>query len=230
MIDARKLKLAKDPNLVPGIYNTCDQWCEYCPATARCFSFRARQGRTGLEAGLIAAMGSLRDCYEAEGLEMPEEMRLLIAGQFDRARQRKADPIEQMANQYLRTAAALIASIAPEHRHGLFDRRADGPTPLEIFVFYHWTIGVKAARAVASAGEADRTGSAAARRDAECSAKVALLAIDRSDEAMQVIALDDPDPRLEIVRRLAVRLRRELERRFPAARSVVRPGLDDVAR
>lgn len=228
MIDAQKLELASDPNLVPGIYNTCDQWCEYCRATARCFSFRARQGRTGLEGSLHDAMGSLRDCYEAEGLEMPEEMRLLIAGRFDPAR-RPADPIERMANQYLRTAAALIASIAPEHRHGLFDKRADGPTPLEVFVFYHWTIGVKAARAAASAGEADRTGSATARRDADCSAKVALLAIDRSDEAMQIIALDDPDPRLEFVRRLAVRLRRELERRFPAARGLVRPGLDDVA-
>jgi hypothetical protein len=230
MIGARKLELASDPNLVPGIYNTCDQWCDYCPATARCFSFRARQGRTGLEAGLLDAMGSLRDCYEAEGLEMPEEMRLLIAGQIDPARRAAVDPIEQMANQYLRTAAALIVTIAPEHRHGLFVRRADGPTPLEVFIFYHWTIGVKAARAAASGDEAARTGRAAAQRDADCSAKIALLAIDRSDQAMQVIALDDPDPRLERVRRLAVRLRRELERRFPAARALVRPGLDDVAR
>jgi hypothetical protein len=111
-----------------------------------------------------------------------------------------------------------------------FVKRPDGPTPFEMLLFYHFTIAVKSGRAVASRREADRTGGASAQRDAACSAKVALIAIDRSDEALQVLALDDADPQLELMRRLLRQLRRDLRRRFPDAHSLVRLGLDDGAR
>jgi hypothetical protein len=78
-----------------------------------------------------------------------------------------------------------------------------------------------------SAADAARTGSSDARLDADLSAKVALLGVDRSDEALQVMALDDRDPRLEHLRQQLRRLRRELEARFPAARALVRPGFDE---
>ena len=42
MADLRFLSLATDPSLVPGIYNGCDQWCHYCPATERCLAFKCR--------------------------------------------------------------------------------------------------------------------------------------------------------------------------------------------
>jgi len=32
-------KLAENPNLIPGIYNYCDRWCERCPFTSRCMNF-----------------------------------------------------------------------------------------------------------------------------------------------------------------------------------------------
>ncbi|MBE9580884.1 MAG: hypothetical protein IMF18_04620, partial [Proteobacteria bacterium] len=31
--------LAADPNLIKGIYNYCDRWCERCPFTSRCLNF-----------------------------------------------------------------------------------------------------------------------------------------------------------------------------------------------
>ena len=51
--------------------------------------------------------------------------------------------------------------------------------------------------------------------------------IDWSDEALQVMALDDRDPRIEHLRLQLRRLRREIEARFPAARALVRPGFDE---
>jgi len=36
------VKAALDPTLIPGIYNACDQWCVYCPATARCLAYRCQ--------------------------------------------------------------------------------------------------------------------------------------------------------------------------------------------
>jgi hypothetical protein len=40
------------------------------------------------------------------------------------------------------------------------------------------------------------------------------------------MALDDADARLEHMRKHLARLRREVSARFPAARTLVRPGLD----
>jgi hypothetical protein len=106
-------------------------------------------------------------------------------------------------------------------------RRPDGPTPFEVFLWHHVFIATKIYRAIMSAAEAARTGEAESRRDADLAAKVALLGADRSDEALQVMALDDRDPRIEHLRAQLRRLRRELEARFPAARTLVRPGFDE---
>ncbi len=43
------------------------------------------------------------------------------------------------------------------------------------------------------------------------------------------MTLDDDDVRLPHMRTHLLRLRREIEARFPAARTLVRPGLDDAA-
>jgi hypothetical protein len=32
-------ELAKSPNLVSGIRNYCDRWCERCPLTTRCLVY-----------------------------------------------------------------------------------------------------------------------------------------------------------------------------------------------
>ena len=29
-----------DPTLINGVYDTCDQWCMYCPVTERCLVYR----------------------------------------------------------------------------------------------------------------------------------------------------------------------------------------------
>jgi len=97
-----------------------------------------------------------------------------------------------------------------------------------VFLFYHVLIAIKIYRAISSSLEAARTGSAQARWDSDVSAKVALVGIDRSDEALQVMTLDGGDPRIEHMRRHLSRLRREVQGRFPAARTLVRPGLDDA--
>ena len=94
MIDLHIVELASDPQLIPGIYNTCDQWCDYCVATERCLSFKIHRGRVtfegrNLEDALFGSMRRLCDCYEAEGLEPPEDMRRLLAGVETSARNRR---------------------------------------------------------------------------------------------------------------------------------------------
>lgn len=38
--------VARDPNIIPGIHNYCDRWCERCPKTARCSVFTLVESET----------------------------------------------------------------------------------------------------------------------------------------------------------------------------------------
>jgi len=236
MTDLRFMKLAVDPTMIPGVYNTCNQWCDYCPVTERCLAFRCRPR---LDAGgdiyndiaeaMHESMNFLKECHEAEGLTPPEDlMRLLNDDPRKSAKHVPLDDaLEKMAKHYAFLAAAFLKTSG--HDLESIPKRSDGPTPFDVFFYYHVLIAIKISRAIMSSAEAARNGSAEARRDANVSAKVALHGIDSSDEALQVLALDDADPRIEHMRRHLARLRREVEGRFPKARALVRAGLDDAA-
>jgi len=235
MADQRLLTLAMDPNLVPGIYNGCDQWCHYCRAADRCLAHKCRpdlesgSSAPDLETKVFESMRYLKACHEAEGLQPPDDLLRLLNGELP---QRPVcdpieHPLERMGKHYALLATAFLASSGTALPPAPPPKREHGPTPFDVFLYYHVQIAIKIYRALSSAREAARTGGAQARWDADVSAKVALLDIDRSDEALQVMALDDPDPRLELMRQHLSRLRQELEVHFPLARGLVRPGLDD---
>lgn len=239
MPDPRFLALATDPNLVPGIYNGCDQWCHYCPATERCLAFKCRPGSGGddrgayenIEEKLFESMRYLKACHEAEGLQPPEDLLRLLDGERPSSMTYSPvdDPLERMGKHYAVLATAFLATSDESLPPNPLPKRPHGPTPFEVFLFYHVLIAIKVYRAISSSLEAARTGGAQARWDADVSAKVALIGIGRSDEALQVMALDDDDPRIPHMRRHLSRLRRDVEARFPAARTLVRPGLDDAS-
>lgn len=232
MPDLRFLELATDPNLIPGIYNGCDQWCHYCPATERCLAFKCRPSDRiyeNIEEKMLESMQYLKDCHDAEGLQPPEDLLLLLKGERPAAARYVPidDPLERMGKHYAVLATAFLATIDEEIPPSPLPRREHGPTPFDVFLFYHVLIAIKIYRAISSSLEAARTGATHARWDADASAKVALIGVDRSDEALQVMALDDGDVRIPHMRKHLARLRRELEARFPAARALRRPGLDE---
>jgi hypothetical protein len=66
--------------------------------------------------------------------------------------------------------------------------------------------------------------------DARGSAKTALIAVERSRAAIQDLQQEDDDVRLDEIGAHLRRVARELEARFPDARSFVRVGLDCVSR
>ena len=234
MVDLSFVQLATDPNLIPGVYNACDQWCDYCPVTARCLAFKCQPAQGGgniydnIADAMRASMILLKNCHEAEGLKPPDMLLQLLADDPRRRVERVPlnDALDRMAKHYAVLATAFLATtVHPPLTHRL-PKREHGPTPFEVFVFYHVLIAIKIHRAIVSSAEAARGGCAGARADSDMSAKVALVSIDRSDEALQVMALDDEDSRIEHMRRHLARLRREVEGRFPAARAFIRPGLD----
>ena len=236
MPDLNFLTLAADPKLVPGIYNGCDQWCHYCPATDRCLAFKCMPPQGGgnpyehIEKKMFESMRLLKECHEAEGLKPPADLVRLLSGtrSSEQAFEPIDDPLERMGKHYAVLATAFLATSFEPLPPNPLPKREHGPTPFEVFLYYHVLIAIKIHRAISSARESARTGSTQAHWDADVSAKVALAGIERSDEALQVMALDDDDVRIAHMRKHLSRLTREVSARFPAAPTLVRPGLDDA--
>ena len=84
MVDLSFVQLATDPNLIPGVYNGCDQWCDYCPVTARCLAFKCQPAQCGCNTydniadAMRASMILLKNCHETEGLKPPEKLLQLL--------------------------------------------------------------------------------------------------------------------------------------------------------
>jgi len=98
----------------------------------------------------------------------------------------------------------------------------------DVIRWYQHQIAVKLMRAVSSAGSGDEAEIDAESRDANGSAKVALIGVDRSLTAWAEMLRQMPeeeDRLLPILAALA-RLQRDIEAAFPSARAFVRPGFD----
>jgi hypothetical protein len=229
------VRMALDPSLIKGVYNGCDQWCMYCPVTARCLVYRCDQqmveGKTNVYKSLAErlheGMEFLKRACDAEGHSIPQ----LDAMLSNDPRQQPMlvaidDPIERLARRYGQLADAYLLS----HPDFPFEMkpRDSGPTAFEVFAWFHQLVPAKVYRALVSSADAARR-QEGDHRDALISAKVALIGMDRSLEALATIAAEDEDARLDLLQTQLRRLRREMEARFPDARSVVRPGLDAPA-
>ena len=128
-----------------------------------------------------------------------------------------------LANQYAAGAAFLL------QKTGWQAPAAGIPgstsTPLDVIAWYHLFLAVRSGRALVAAARADR-GIPGEREDAEGSAKIALVSIDRSRAALRRIAGAAPG---RISRHLAAMLdtlAAGLEARIPGARAFVRVGID----
>jgi hypothetical protein len=233
MPDQRFVEAVLDPDMIPAIYNGCDQWCDYCPLTARCPAFRCRpaSGSAGdvyhdIAEAMSEAMRQLKAAHGTSGVAAPEALDWLL--QNDPRETTKYVPVDDALERMGRRYAILAAAYLVSRRDVSIEipKRPGGPTPLDIVVRYHLLIAAKIYRAIVSSSRAARTGDEGASADAALAARVALLCADRSDEALSVLALDDADPRIGSMRDQLRRLRREVEARFPEARGLARPGFE----
>jgi hypothetical protein len=226
------VRVAADPTLIPGIYDSCDQWCMYCPATQWCLAYRCTPEVSAGEADdhrslterLYEGMLFLKHVSAAEGRPTPEVDALLSNDQRKLSQLLVIDdPLHRLGRRYGQISDAYLLSRADFPFE--MKARPTGPTPFEVFAWYHQLVPGKVYRAVVSASQAAR-GDPGRHDDALISAKVALIGIDRSLEALAAMAVEDADPRLPALQAQLRRLRHELEARFPSAGGFVRPGLD----
>jgi hypothetical protein len=204
----------------------------YCPATRRCLAYRCnpdiQAGNQDIYRSLADRMYEgivfLKRISDAEGRPTPEIDAMLSDDPREKTRFiRVDDPLERMGRRYGHLSDAYLMS-RPDFPFEMRPR-ASGPTPFEVFAWFHRLVPGKLYRALVSAAHAAH-GDQARAIDALVSAKVALTGIDRSQAALAAMAQEDDDPRLKELQAHLRRMRREVDDRFPGAIDFVREGLD----
>lgn len=252
------LKMARDPKYIPGIYNYCDRWCERCDFTERCLNYASLSeddDSTGadqeinsvefwnkISSNLALAADLVKDTAREHGIDLDAIDATDIAKE-EEVRHSKAESHElavtsmeyarstglwfkaneqlfaQKRKELLRTAALNLPGAQPQKQ------AADLKECIEVVRWYQFQIHVKLVRAL-MADDFD-TGDDGPS-DADGSAKVALIGVDRSLEAWATLLAHFPEARDDILDFPAMleRIRRITEDTFPGARSFVRPGFD----
>lgn len=226
-------ELAKDPSLVPGVYNYCDQWCAYCAVKVRCLVWRVRrrwEGSGGARSAetLGGAAEFTREIGTADGQGSPQ-LDAMLSGTWrpSAAGSRKPHRVQRRAWRYAMDAEVFLIANRWKPRPGSHGGISRQPSACDVIAWYHLMIWVKVMRAldgVASteAGEADW------RSDALGSAKVALIGIDRSRAALRKLAKRGSEEAEPLLKQLE-ELESLVEKTFPGARTFIRNGLDPPA-
>ncbi|MBN1388076.1 MAG: hypothetical protein JW965_06480 [Bacteroidales bacterium] len=239
-IKKRTLELAKKGGFIEGIYNYCDRWCEKCAFKSKCFSYASSPDYENMSDedtveyitnNLKATMLMLDEIAEEMGIdisEIPDD-----ETDFDRHKPFH-DPLTAYAREASNETHDWLESVEPGTGIKKINSLKSYPgekkeyhDALEVICYYLIFISVKLERALMSVAGADDN--EYMKDDSDGSAKVALIAIDRSIAAWGIIMKERPeyeDAILQFLIKLS-KIRSETEKRFPDARSFIRPGLDD---
>jgi hypothetical protein len=99
------------------------------------------------------------------------------------------------------------------------------PSPTDVLAWYHLFLAARTGRALVAAARADR-GIPGEKEDAQGSAKIALISIDRSRAALERLANDSHARICRHLIQILNTIAAGLEARIPGAREFIRIGLD----
>jgi hypothetical protein len=239
--------MADDPDLIPGIYNYCDRWCERCPFTSRCLNFKFGEAHFDGESrdpenakfweqlSAVWQVTAQMIYEEAEelGIDLtvdPDDLAQIEREEAARDLFVHMHPLVRSAEKYVDAASAWFDSAESEDDGVVdlsFGNMISVRDAISVIRWYQFQIQVKLMRALRSRDDDREWGEQSG--DANGSAKVALIGIQRSAAAW--IVLRNCLPMLEastIARwRQLIALQQQVEAEFPTAWTFKRPGFDD---
>ncbi len=248
-------ELTSNPDLISGIYNYCDRWCERCPLTSRCLVYATEQED---QDGSPESHDVRNEAFWRKLASVFQETQQMIAEwakeagldlshadeEDVKARKRKRQvidhhPLARAGRRYANAASDWFRELDQnieisdlrmtesdrEQAEQLEDAR-------EVIQWYQYQIAVKTMRALSGRddGWEEHPDLVDVPKDSDGSAKVALIGIDRSIAAWRLVQLSLPDRSTSIVPLILQleRLRKRIEKSFPEAREFVRPGFDEI--
>ncbi|MGH9968737.1 MAG: hypothetical protein ACREBG_13035 [Pyrinomonadaceae bacterium] len=250
------IDLAKDPNLIEGIYNYCDRWCERCPFTSRCLVYATEkedddgdpESRDINNEAFWRKLASIfqetkrmiATWTEEAGIDLSQvdedEMVLMEKRRSDAAQDEHALAAQDYAaavSQWFAEFDQTLEASDLEPTESELEEKQQIEEARDVIAWYQYQIAVKLMRALSSqTDEADWRDDEAdvEQNDSDGSAKVALIGIDRSIGAwslMHMFMQERADSIKSLILQLE-RLRQKAELKFPNARDFIRPGFDEV--
>ncbi len=255
-MDKEKLKkLAQNPGFISGIYNYCDRWCEKCAFTSRCMNFamekeffpdqashdaRNEDFWEAMSRVFEVTMELLNDLAEEKGIDLDLAMGS-VDMEGDGKQRNSADQnicsilagkYAKMAGEWLEANESLTACQGAQIKiPGTVStlESVDIKEALEIVCWYQHLIFVKINRALSGMGQASEDSLEDDEYDANGSAKVALIGIEKSIAAWGLLQslLGRDNSELQEILFYLERLRIKIENYFPGAQSFLRPGFDE---
>jgi hypothetical protein len=231
-VDPQFLAIARDPQIIPGVHHYCNEWCDYCRVTARCCGYRCtelyrkRRDRKDGEPTfrtIAEAVEFTRELSAAEGVRT-DELDALLSHAPGESGIGTDDPLAELAWQYAERVARLTAPLAVAWSITPPPRLPDGPLPMEVVLWYHVRIYMKVFRALVSR---DTHAGGAASDDALGCAKLALVSIDHSLEALRRLTDAFTTRDHDELQRMLTQIRDQLDMKIPGARAYIRVGLDE---
>jgi len=210
------LEKAKDPNLIPGIYNYCDRWCERCTYTSRCLNFSIGEEQFGdleekdmrnekfwqqLSEMFQVAMELIQDMAEERGIDLSAIDREVDDEQAINRNKANSDLLSHISKNYIESVdewfesnAYLFYEKENEMNHIRILSSQDNPEKdaaeikdvIEVIKWYQYQIHVKIRRAIQSGFEEELEDDDFPK-DSDGSAKVALIGTDRSIYAWRIL-------------------------------------------
>ena len=234
----RLIMRARNPRLIPGIYNYCDGRCPRCAFSDRCLMFLDNQEMEASGADHAASLAESVGASMQRAIEMIAEaarrtetdLTAIDASEHDDARfdseRHRADPIAVRAREYGHLAWRIAKAVEP-----LVVARGD-PVVIDAVGTIDWfssLISAKVYRAIC--GLAERWDpDDDVQTDYNGSAKIALIGIEESRRAWRVL-MEQGRATADGVPAQAVKMLDGLEvairERFQRVMEFVRPGFDE---
>ena len=242
---------------ISGIHNYCDRWCDRCPLTHRCSIFESSANHSNddhsdfdaisftenLSENLEKAMDMIRDSIEKHGLDWTTFHKEAVQQELvEPELTRMQQTVKDRAIQY----GIEVKKWFDQNKEWLEDKEDEMNTKtnlgidqnklfktlsdaIETIQWYNFFIGPKMSRAIRGLHDEFIAPETPIQNDANGSAKITMIAINRSLAAWETLRFHFPertDDLLDLFRSLAW-LRRETLKLFPQVDDFVRPGFDE---
>ncbi|MCD6112522.1 MAG: hypothetical protein J7J86_04545 [Bacteroidales bacterium] len=227
-------------NNIPGIFNYCDRWCERCPFTSRCTNYSLgkelnfenkdlsnKEFWENMSALFAANYEIISEIIQENEIELNDEIDDIVID-----RKQKDRPLFKLADEY----AINIHEWFNENSsriEKIISRMNDNKNivtlhdAMEVIQWYCFFIPAKLCRALS--GYDKNAQDTEITYDNNGSAKIALIAVDRSIEAFSVLITNIKENQNDFLYFISIllKIKKLTERTFPNARSFIRPGFDE---
>jgi len=229
---------------IPFIHNYCDRWCERCTHTRFCKVFDIEEKQKEVNADsfdvtnqafwnylsqtLQSAMETLQAKAQELGIDLSADKPLQKAVSMNVALEKLAKEYGISVSKWLNTKNILLQEQAKALVLIEEEKLNNFANAIEAIQWYGHFIGAKIHRALLSFesdNEADDE-----NYDNLGSAKIALIAIQRSIDAFALLYNNLPEEETDILNFLSdlTKMKKGLEIQFPTAWQFVRPGFDGI--